>query len=147
MSRFYFIAKGRKYESPTPKPSGRELLEAMDLSPAEDYELFMKLTQREYEPVQPDEVVDLTQPGIESFRVRSRHKVSYELDGEWYSSHECLITPAEILTENGFDPEKFYLKKIEGNREITYKNDVNALISLRPRDKFISCKKAPTPVS
>lgn len=147
MKKLFFTEKGQKFEAPKPKPTRRELLETMNLTPSEDYELFMKIGRNEYEPIQPDEVVDLTMPGIEAFRVRRRYEIPYELDDEFYSSYECFITPAEILKANSFDAEKFYLKKIEGNREITYKSDMNHPISLRPNDKFISLKRAATPVA
>lgn len=147
MNGFKFKSHGKEFESPKSNPTGRELLEIMTLTPAEDYELFLKIAKREYEPVQPDEVVDLTQPGLEMFRVRRRYEIPYILDDEYFSTYECLITPLQILQENGYRPEQFYLKQIEGHREINYKQDVNHLISLRPNMRFITCKKAPTPVS
>lgn len=147
MVNFTFKLKNHKYESPKPNPTGRELLLIMELTPIEEYELFIKIGEREFEPIQPDEVVDLTQPGIEMFRVRRRHGTTYELDDETYTTYECLVTPAQILQENGLDPDKFYLKEIDGAQENNYKNDPDHLISLRPGMKFISCKKGQTVVA
>lgn len=144
---YHFKTQFNQFESDKPKMSGRRLLEIMGLNPAEEYELFIKVDKREFEPVQPDEIIDLTQPGIEIFRVRRRFEVSYEFDDEVVASYECFVTPSQLLKKNGYNPQKFYLKKIEGNREINYKNDPEHHISLRNGDKFISFKKSATPVA
>ncbi|MEO0790692.1 MAG: multiubiquitin domain-containing protein, partial [Bacteroidota bacterium] len=149
MYRIKIKLKGgtKEYESAKSNPTGRELLQELGLAPAEDYELFMKIAHREFEPIQPDEVVDLTKPGIEFFQLRRRLEITYEFDDEVVSSYECFVTPAQLLLENGYDPEKFYLKKIEGRKEINYKRDKDAPLSLRNGDKFISFKEAATPVA
>lgn len=146
-NHYTFKIQGRKYESATKFPIGEEILKIAGLTPAEDYELFLKIGNKEFEPVQPKEEVDLSQPGLEMFKVRRRYEIPYELDDEFYSTYECHVTPLQLLKDNGVDPDKFYLKQIDGHNSIDYKNDTGHFISLRPNMKFITCKKGPATVS
>lgn len=144
---FFFKVRSRRFESPTQLVTGEQVLEIANLIPPDDYELYLRLQGREFEPVQLSETIDLGDPGIEQFSIRRRTEIPYYLDGELFSSYECFITPEEILNANGYTPEKFYLKEIVGHKEISFKNDLDHLISLRPNAKFITCKMSPTPVS
>lgn len=147
MSAFAFKVRNKNYQSSSQKVTGEKILQIVGLSPAEDYELFFKVKKREFEPIQLNEIVDLSLPGLEKFTIRRRIEIPYLLDDERFSTYECLITPTEILKENGYDPAGYYLKEVSGHSQISYKSDVDHLISLRPNTKFITCKKAATPVS
>ncbi len=147
MLDFKFKFQKKEYSSKKQKPTGRELLEIACFTPASDYELFFKIGNKEFEPIQEDETVDLAQPGIERFYVKRRNEIPYLLDDEYYSTYECLVTPSQLLKANGIDSEKFYLVQIDGHREINYKKDNDHEISLRPNMKFITCKKSATTVS
>lgn len=147
MKKFSFKLNNKKYSSSEQCQTGEEILEIVGLTPPEDYELFLKIGGREFEPVQLNEKVDLSQPGLEKFKVKRRFEIPYCLDDEFYSTYECLVTPLQLLQANGYDPQKFYLKQLDGHIEINYKDDLEHEISLRPNMKFITCKKSPTPVS
>lgn len=144
---FTFRIRSQRFESPQQNITGEQILEIAGLTPPDDYELYLKLQGSKFEPVQLTESIDLSNHGIEQFSIRRRIEIPYYLDGELYSSYECFLTPEEILKANGYTSDKFYLKEIIGHKEVSFKNDLDHLISMRPNAKFITCKKSPTPVS
>ena len=86
LNMFHFKLNQKKYTSEKQSPTGEELLEIVGLVPASDYELFFKIGQREFEPVQPNEEINLAQVGLERFKVRRRNEVPYLLDDEHFST-------------------------------------------------------------
>ncbi len=127
--------------------SGTEILELADFVPIEDFDLYKKIKGREFEPIQYDEDVDLDEPGIERFRVAFRKSITFSVDDEEYTTDEIELTPIEIFQIIGLDSSKFYLKRIKGHMEITYKNDEHKSINMLGHLKFITCKNEPTTVS
>ncbi len=127
--------------------TGREILENAGLTPAEDYELLLKIDKKEFEPIQLGEHVDLSTPGIEAFRAQPYKSFTVFVDDEPVELNECFMTPSEILHKSGKDPGGLYLKQIKGHREITYKNDPNHKVAIRNKMVFSTCKLEPTTVS
>lgn len=127
--------------------SGSEILSNAGFKPAENYDLYKKITGREFEPIQYDETVDLSEPGIEFFKVSRRQEISFEVDDETYPTQELEMTPIQILKVVNYESPQYYLKQIKGNMEITYKNDMNKPIDMMGHLKFITCKNEPTTVS
>jgi len=127
--------------------SGTEILSKAGFEPAENYDLYKKITGREFEPIQYDETVDLSEPGIEFFKVSHRRDISFEVDDETYSTHELEMTPIQILKVVNYESPKYYLKQIKENMEITYKNDMHKTIDMIGHLKFITCKNEPATVS
>lgn len=127
--------------------TGKELLVLIGLTHSIDYEILYKLAKKEFEPVQLDEVVDLTNPEIETFYVKPYPSVTIEVDDETYPIAHIFMTPKEIMTLAGIDAEKHYLKQILQAREITYKNDADHIIAMHHKMKFVSCKTGSTTVS
>lgn len=127
--------------------NGAVILDLIGLRHSTDYEILMKLTDHEYEPIGLQEDVDLLKPGIESFSVKPYQHINIEVDDEEYPVTEVLMTPEEIMVLAGLDPTKHYLKQIIGHTDITYKNDPKHIIGIIDNMKFSSCRIANTTVS
>ena len=139
---------GKEFNWAHPSILGRQVLEVAGFEPAADYEIFIKLTEKELQPVELDESIDLTKPGIETFIVRPYHEFTIFIDDEPYKTHEVFMTPRQILKDlRKLDPNKFYLKQILGHKEISYKNDPDHEIAIRNHMRFSTCKIDSTPVS
>src|ERR1700761_7988766 len=101
---FELTINGKSYRSEKPIINGKHILVLIGLQHSTDYEILMKLTDREFEPIELDEEVDLAKPGIEEFKVRPYPHVSIEVDDEEYPVTEVLMTPKEIMVLAGLDP-------------------------------------------
>jgi hypothetical protein len=144
---YKFKVKNEMFSSENQIVSGSEILEMAGFIPVEDFDLYKKLKEHEFEPIQFDETVDLGDPGIEKFKVMLRKTITFSVDDEEYTTDELELTPIEIFTIVGLDSSKFYLKQIKGHMEITYKNDEHKSINMLGHLKFITCKNEPTTVS
>ena len=127
--------------------TGTEILTIGGFQPPEDFELYLKLEGKEFEPIQFDENVDLGLPGIEKFIVNPKKPLKFWVDDEKYETDEIELTPTQILQIVGLNPTKYYLKQIKGHIEITYKNDTDKNIIMLGNPRFITCKNEPTTVS
>lgn len=146
-SQFEIKINGKSFFTKDQFLSGKELLELAELTPTDNYEILLKLTGKEYEPVELNEKVDLNQPSIETFEVSPKHELTIFLDDEPYKVSKCFMTPVEILDLDNKKPQQYYLKLILGHKEVTYKNDEHHKIGIVDNMKFCSCKKDPTGVS
>lgn len=147
MRSYAIKINGKKLEVNDRHITGKEVLLLADLEPPQDYELLLKLTQKELEPVQLEEKVDLSNPGIENFHAKPYRKLTIYVDDEQVEVMECFMEPNAILAASGYDPEGFYLKQILGHKEITYKNDPHHIVAIRNKQRFSTCKLEPTTVS
>ncbi|MBI2417417.1 MAG: multiubiquitin domain-containing protein [Ignavibacteriales bacterium] len=144
---YKFILNGKEYSHDTAKISGKEILNLGEVSPADEYDLLKKIQGKEYEPILLDEIVDLSDPGIEHFVAEKRKELMYSFDDEKYYTMNTVLTPVQILQIHGLNPEHYYLKQLMKHREITYKNDLEKQIDMIGEPEFISCKNEPTTVS
>ena len=126
---------------------GSDILEKAEFVPIEEYDLLKEIQGREFEPIQNDEKVDLSEPGIEKFKVLKREKLVFYVDDEKYFTNEIELTPIEILEILGLSQEEYYLKEIKNHLEINYKNDEYKSIIMLHKPKFITCVNEPTVVS
>lgn len=133
------------YDEPT--ITGKQLLILIGLTHSVDYEILLKHTDKEFEPVQLDEIVDLNNPQIETFFIKPYPSVTIDVDDETYPIALIFMTPREIMTLSLVDPEKFYLKQILDAQEINYKNDVDYIIPMHNKMKFVTCKLGSATVS
>jgi hypothetical protein len=147
MEKFNFKVNGKTYSSTEGTISGGQILEIAGFLPVEDFNLFMKIEHRDFEPVQMEASIDLAAKGIEMFKVKPKEELKFEVDDEKYSTTEIELTPVEILDKAGLKSEQYYLKQILGHQEISYKDKETELISMLHNPKFISCKKGPATVS
>ena len=108
---------------------------------------FFQIKEGQLEPVELTEEKQLKPNVAEIFEIRTSHEINIELDDESFSVFKCFMTPVEILDLLKLKASEYYLKKIERQDEISYKDDENHLIPMTDKSKFSSCKKGPTPVS
>jgi hypothetical protein len=118
--------------------TGREILELANLIPAKDYELLLKTNEKGYEPIQLDEKVDLTDPGIENFKTKLYKSLNICIDDNDYEVNQCNTTPKELLQLAGYSIDNYYLTQIRGENEIGYKEQNDSLhkIELKNNSKF-----------
>lgn len=72
---------------------------------------------------------------------------NYTVDDEPQSTTSHILTPTQILTNAGIDPNTHYLVQIEGNNRISYQDNPNQEIHMHEHMKFISVSTGPTTVS
>lgn len=147
MEKFDFKVNREKFDSVNPIITGKKVLEIANLLPVEDFELLIKVNEKGFEPVQLNEKIDLKGAGIEGFFAKPYKKLIIYVDDEPVEVEVCFMTPNEILSESGKNPQGFYLKQISGHREISYKNDREHKVAIKNGLKFSSCKLEPTTVS
>jgi hypothetical protein len=139
MTNFKFKVNKSTFSSVKNILCGKEILELAGYTPVEDYELLLKTNLKGYEPIQLDEEVDLTIPGIEHFSVKLYKTISIEIDGVSFELDECNTTPNELLMLAGYNSDNYYLTQIKNRGvEIGYKelNDANHKIQIRNGSKF-----------
>jgi len=127
--------------------SGNEILDTVECVPVEDFDLLKKIKGKEFEPIQYDEKVDLSDPGIEKFIVLPRKKLIFFVDDEEYSTEEIDLTPVDILKIVGLDAKVYYVKQLNKHIEITYKEDEHKRVRMIKCPKFITIRNEPTTVS
>jgi hypothetical protein len=71
----------------------------------------------------------------------------YTVDDEPQSTNEHTLTPRQILTKAGIDPETHYLVQIKGQAQESYKDKLDEEIHMHQHMKFISVYIGETPVS
>ncbi|MFI5451358.1 multiubiquitin domain-containing protein [Pedobacter sp. UC225_61] len=147
MKPFDILVNERTFKFDAPSITGKQLLVLVGLPHSVDYEVLYKLSKKEFEPVQLDEEIDLTNPEIETFFIKPLPSTKIEVDDETYPVALLFMTPKEILVLAGINADNHYLKQILEHKEITYKNDMDYVIAIVNKMKFVSCKLSPTTVS
>lgn len=136
---YYFKLNKERFESSESKITGQELLSIAQLSPVEDFELLYKINERGFTPIQLDEKVDLTSPGIEGFKARPYKKLLISVDEKQFEVDECFMTPIEIMVLAGINSDRKYLNENrKGGIEVTYRDDVQHKIAISKSSCFIS---------
>jgi hypothetical protein len=76
------------------------------------------------------------------------HAIHYIVDDEPESTAENVLTPVQIMSSAGLDPQTNYLEQIiPGHDFISYKDNPNVDIEMKPGMRFISKPIGPMPVS
>ncbi len=84
----------------------------------------------------------------ETHHKEHEHWIHYEIDDEPESTVKTVLTPVEILTDAGLDPQTNYLEQlIHGHETISYKDTPDAKIEMKDGMRFISKPTGPMPVS
>ena len=89
--------------------TGKQILIKAGKEPLECYTLYQKLKGCDFEKISPEEVVDLSNPGIEHFVTKDPEVFNYTVDGEPETTDKKNLTPTEILKLDAIDPNTFYL--------------------------------------
>ena len=76
------------------------------------------------------------------------HLIHYKVDDEPESTSETVLTPTQIMSSAGIDPQSNYLEQIvPGHDPIPYKDQPNTIIQMRNGMHFISKPIGTMPVS
>jgi hypothetical protein len=76
------------------------------------------------------------------------HWIHYTIDDEPESTLKHVLTPVEIMTDAGIDPQTNYLEQlVHGHQPISYKDDPNVKIEMKDGMRFISKPTGSMPVS
>ncbi|WP_271768754.1 multiubiquitin domain-containing protein [Aquimarina algiphila] len=138
---YTYKINNKRFESNDSKLTGRQLLINANLIPVEDYELLYKINEKGFTPIQLDEEIDLKTAGIESLKAKPYKKISIKVDNKHFEVEKCFMTPREIMSIAGINPDRNSLIEIRaGGVEVTYKDDVEHKISITKKSCFISCK-------
>nr|WP_298996225.1 multiubiquitin domain-containing protein [uncultured Allomuricauda sp.] len=141
MVKNIYKVNGQRFESENHRITGSIILSNAGLEPPEDYELLYKINEKGYTPIQLDEEVDLKMAGIEGFRARPYKALTIKVDGKNIEVEACFITPREIMSLAGINPDQFFLKEIRPrNVEVTYEDDIEHKIAISKRSCFVSCQ-------
>lgn len=74
--------------------------------------------------------------------------IHYKVDDEPESTSETILTPTQIMTSAGIDPNTNYLEQIvPGHDPISYKDKPNEQIEMKDGMHFITKPTGPMPVS
>jgi hypothetical protein len=77
-----------------------------------------------------------------------KHLIHYTVDDEPESTSEKVLTPVQIMTGAGIDPQTNYLEQIiPGHEFISYKDNPNVNIEMKNGMRFITKPIGPMPVS
>lgn len=75
-------------------------------------------------------------------------RIHYTVDGVDQYSQQEQLTPRQIVTNAGLDPEQRYLVKLEDEGEqVSYKDAMTGPIEVEDDDEFITASTGPTPLS
>lgn len=92
--------------------TGKQILKKAGKEPLECYTLYQKLKECDFERISLDDVVDLSNPGIEHFVTKDPEVFNYTVDEEPETTDKKTLTPTEILKLNAIDPNTSYLVQL-----------------------------------
>lgn len=85
----------------------------------------------------------------EEKKEKNEHVIDYTVNDEPQSTTADELTPTQILSKAGIDPNTNYLVEIRGNgkEKVSFKDNPDELIKMREHLRFISVSTGPKPVS
>jgi hypothetical protein len=94
--------------------------------------------------VQPD----VTRAGGPGGEGRPPNAIDYTVDGEPQQTTERTLTPRQILSSAGIDPQTHYLVEVRSEHDhVSYEGRPDEPIHVHPNQRFVSVSTGPTPVS
>jgi hypothetical protein len=75
------------------------------------------------------------------------HVIHYTVGDEPQTTTEQELTPTQIMTKAGINPDENYLVEIRGRQRISYKDKPNDPIDVHEGQKFVVVFVGPVPVS
>lgn len=125
-----------------PLVKGSQLLKEAGLEPTQCHTLYLKSKGCDFEKVHMDDVVDLSNEGIEHFVTKGADLFNYEVNGEPETTDKRELTPEQILKLKGVNAQDFYLVQLLPDGEcINYAFKTNEPIKMVCTEmKFITEK-------
>lgn len=120
--------------------TGRELLHEAGITNVKCHTLYQKLVNCDFEKISMDEIVDLSNQGVERFITKDAETFDYTVNGEPETSDKKQLTPREILLRAGIDAEKNYLIQllVDGSTKEYYSNPSEPITMVCSGMNFIS---------
>lgn len=75
------------------------------------------------------------------------HVIEYTVNDEPQKTTEKVLTPIQIMSNAGIDPDNNYLVEIEGSHKKSFKDNPNESVHMHPGMVFITNFMGPKPVS
>jgi hypothetical protein len=147
---FKIVVDGDELVFNRPTVLGEDILVKAGKTPATCYTLYQKLKGCDFERINLQEEVDLTNPGLERFTVKSPEVFYYFLDEESETTDSEYMTPNKILEAGGITPvTDYYLIEVDAKgQEESHKDNPDKPIKMKcPGSKFVSVFRGETPVS
>lgn len=144
---YLFQVKGKTFDTQKQIITGEEILIIANLTPVDDFQLLLKVDDDTFEPIQLKETVDLSVPGKEKFIVKFIKEIFIFVNDEKYPFKDTFLTPREIVEVVEKDPDGYYLKQIDGHKDISYKNGMDNPIQIKNGLKLTTNLIGPTTVS
>lgn len=149
-SSYKILVDNEMLEFHQARVTGLEILMTASKIPQECFALYQKLKGGDFEHISLDEIVDLSNPGIEKFVVKPSEVFHYKLDDEPETTEMQSLTANQILENGGITPvSDYYLIEIDSEgHEIRHFDNPEEPIKMRcPGSKFVSVFRGETPVS
>ncbi|WP_099610063.1 multiubiquitin domain-containing protein [Vibrio fujianensis] len=126
-----------------PTPTGRQILEASDFSPANDYILLMKQNTGMLEEVNLSEVVDVYHRGVEQFIAFESDRVFYfELNGKRYPWGAENISEKALRAIGNIPPKQALWLEQKQAADLLLDTDANLNLSASGLEKVYSAKRS-----
>jgi hypothetical protein len=93
----------------------------------------------------PSDTEHTTHP--ESEGREGRPPIAFTVDGEPLTTSDPTLTPRQIMTLAGVDPDANYLVEVKGRHQTSYRDRPDIEIRVQKGDAFITISTGPTPVS
>lgn len=94
--------------------------------------LYLKRKHGDSTKIEPDNVVDLSDDGIEHFYTKESEVSNYEVDGEPETTDKSSLTPLEIMRLKGVNSERRYLLQLLPNgTSINYAYRISEPITMK----------------
>ncbi len=77
----------------------------------------------------------------------SDHVIHYKVNDDDQETTEHVLTPRQIMSKAGIDPDQNYLEEIIGGTRKSYKDSPDAQIHMHEHQRFITVYVGPVPVS
>jgi hypothetical protein len=92
--------------------------------------------------------VNMSKSEEEQVHKNEEHPVfNYTVDGETQTTTEHVMTPINIMSKAGVDPNTHYLVQMIGTNKKSYKDNPNEEIHMHNHMTFFTNDIGPTPVS
>jgi len=75
------------------------------------------------------------------------HVIHYKVGDEEQETTERTLTPSQIMSKAGINPDENYLVEIVGRERVSFKDKPNDPIEMRNGMKFVTVFVGPVPVS
>lgn len=123
---YVFVLDDSKYKSFKKIITGEEILKIAGILDLKCFALYQKLKKHDFEKVNLDDKVDLSNKGIEHFITKDADTFTYTVDGEHEMTDKKFLTPNEIMKLDSIDSNHFYLIQVLENgskRVLAYSPD------------------------